>query len=466
MAEANSSLMNYGNMKRRAVSSKAIRQKIPSSNGTTFSLGQTINIDLPANVANTFFDFNLSYLSFKVTNSSGATATLDKSAYSLINRLQVLTGGQVISDLQNYNVLASALFDLDVSPQYKANVGNVLLGTTAKQQGISIADGDKHSFALPLILNPLHLTTPMRYIPAFSRDQIRLRLTLEDAVRAFFTAAAEANSEFSITDVEMVCYSVELSPEAFRMVDEMTGGVYNIVSNDFRSATSTVGATDSTLTATLGFSMSSMESLYVVHIPQANNTFDKLAVSGRSKNYLEQYQLFINGKSYPQLPIKCDDTDTTGSSNLAESLAETMIASHSLSNYDHHSSINVNNQGASANGVPAVAAGAAATAIPAEVIIQSGGTVCPFGNNTGGSADLTTSGGVGTFVASVELESLAHKSDVLYSGLDTIGSIVQYKGQYNGGGANKLACDVYFFARNSVLISLDTRGANVFVIST
>jgi hypothetical protein len=462
MAEANSSLMNYGNMKRRAVSSKAIRQKIPSSNGTSFTLGQTINIDLPANVANTFFDFNLSYLSFKITNSAGATATLDKSAYSLINRLQVLTGGQVISDLQNYNVLASALFDLDVSPSYKANVGNVLLGTTSKQQGISIADGDKHSFALPLILNPLHLTTPMRYIPAFSRDQIRLRLTLEDATRAFFTSAAKANSTFTLTDVEMVCYSVELSPEAFRMVDEMTGGVYNIVANDFRSATSSIGATDSTLTATLGFSMSSMESLYVVHIPQANNTHNALAVSGRSKNYLEQYQLFINGKSYPQLPIKCDDADTTDSGNLAESLAETMIASHSLSNYDHHSCINVNNQGAMADGVPADAA----VAIPAEVLIQSGGSVCPFGLNTGNGADLTTSGSVGTFVASIELESLAHKSDVLYSGLDTIGSIVQYRGNYNGAGTNKVACDVFFFARNSVLISLDTRGANVFVIST
>lgn len=462
MAEANSSLMNYANMKRRAVSSKAIRQKIPSSNGTTFSLGQTINIDLPANVANTFFDFNLSYLSFKITNGDGQTATFDKSAYSLINRLQVLTGGQVISDLQNYNVLAAALFDLDVSPSYKANVGNVLLGTTAKQQGISIANGDKHSFALPLILNPLHLTTPMRYIPAYSRDQIRLRLTLEDATRAFFTAGASTNANYTLSDVEMVCYSVELSPEAFRMVDEMTGGVYNIVCNDFRSATATIGATDSTLTATLGFSMSSMESLYVVHIPQANNAVNKMAVSGRSKNYLEQYQLFINGKSYPQLPIKCDDADTTDSGNLAESLAETMIASHSLSNYDHHSSINVNNQGASADGVPADAA----VAIPADVLVQSGGAGCPFGLNTGGSADLTTSGGIGTFVASIELESLAHKSDVLYSGLDTIGSIVQYRGNYNGAGAGKLACDVYFFARNSVLISLDTRGANVFVIST
>jgi hypothetical protein len=462
MAEANSSLMNYANMKRRAVSSKAIRQKIPSSNGTTFSLGQTINIDLPANVANTFFDFNLSYLSFKITNGDGQTATFDKSAYSLINRLQVLTGGQVISDLQNFNVLAAALVDLDVSPSYKANVGNVLLGTTAKQQGISIANGDKHSFALPLILNPLHLTTPMRYIPAFSRDQIRLRVSLEDATRAFFTAGASTNSNYTLSDVEMVCYSVELSPEAFRMVDEMTGGVYNIVANDFRSATSTVGATDSTLTATLGFSMSSMESLYVVHIPQANNAVNKMAISGRSKNYLQQYQLFINGKSYPQLPIKCDDADTTDSGNLAESLAETMIASHALSNYDHHSCINVNNQGASADGVPADAA----VAIPADVLVQSGGTTCPFGLNTGGSADLTTSGGIGTFVASIELESLAHRSEVIYSGIDSIGSVTQFRGQYNGSGAGKLACDVYFFARNSVLISLDTRGANVFVIST
>lgn len=466
MAEANSSLMNYANMKRRAVSSKAIRQKIPSSNGTTFSLGQTVNIDLPANVANTFFDFNLSYLSFKITNGSGVAATFDKSSYSLINRLQVLTGGQVISDLQNYNVLAAALFDLDVDASYKANVGNLLLGTTSKNQGITIANGDKHSFALPLILNPLHLTTPMRYVPAFSRDQIRLRLTLEDANRAFFMASTQPNSEFTISDVEMVCYSVELSPEAFRMVDDMTGGVYNIVANDFRSATSTVGATDSTLTATLGFSMSSMESLYIIHIPQANNTFNKLSIGGRTKNFLEQYQLFINGKSYPQLPIKCSDTDTTDSGNVAESLAETMIASHALSNYDHSSSINLNNQGAYGDGSPAVAADAVTAAIPADVLIQDNGAIAPFCVNTGGSADLTTSGGVGTFVACIELESLAHKSDVIYSGLDSIGSVVQYRGEYTGAGSGKLACDVHFFARNSVLISLDTRGANVFVIST
>jgi hypothetical protein len=50
----------------------------------------------------------------------------------------------------------------------------------------------------------------MRYIPAFSRDQIRLRLTLEDANRAFFMAATKANSTVTITDVEFVGYSVEL----------------------------------------------------------------------------------------------------------------------------------------------------------------------------------------------------------------------------------------------------------------
>jgi len=46
--------LNYPNMKRRAVASRSYRVKISPSNGQTFTDGQTVNVDMPSNLAGTY----------------------------------------------------------------------------------------------------------------------------------------------------------------------------------------------------------------------------------------------------------------------------------------------------------------------------------------------------------------------------------------------------------------------------
>ena len=68
--------LNYPNMKRRAVASRSYRVKISPSNGQTFTDGQTVNVDMPSNLAGTYINWNQCYLKFNA-KSTGA-AKLDR----------------------------------------------------------------------------------------------------------------------------------------------------------------------------------------------------------------------------------------------------------------------------------------------------------------------------------------------------------------------------------------------------
>ena len=93
--DAASSLLAFSDVKRRAISSRCYRSKVPSSNGTTFSMGQTMNLDLAANLQNSYYDFSQSYLLMTIANLAGAadcTLCGKSGAYSLVERVQAVTG--------------------------------------------------------------------------------------------------------------------------------------------------------------------------------------------------------------------------------------------------------------------------------------------------------------------------------------------------------------------------------------
>lgn len=74
-----------------------------------------------------------------------------------------------------------------------------------------------------------------------------------------------------------------------------------------------------------------------------------------------------------------------------------------------------------------------------------------------------TASNIGTFITAVELESGLSdgKSASIYSGISTISSTTQFRGEYSGAQAAQLD----FFASYSVLLSLDTRGTGIWNIS-
>ena len=133
MAEAFSESLAYPQVKKRAVASRSFRTKITPSNGSTFTGGNTVHLDLPGNLAGQYYNPNQMYLKFKIQNSVAATQFDRAGAASCIKRVQIQTAGSQLYDCNNHNVLATALMDTDCSADWKASSGSILMGTKGDQ---------------------------------------------------------------------------------------------------------------------------------------------------------------------------------------------------------------------------------------------------------------------------------------------------------------------------------------------
>jgi len=480
----------YNNIKRRAVSSRSYRVRLPPSNATSFVPGNVIQFDLPANLAGTYFNSNQCYLKFNLKNTSkinaggadgSASFRLDRpGAYSLIRRLQISTAGAQLQDTDRYNVLACAMLDTDASFEWKASVGKTLCGiqNTGSGEwvgGTSIVDPgnfynpipqpDGRDYCLPLILNVLSQSTPHRFFPLFSLSPIQLRFTLEDAVNAFKEAAGIPN--YALSDVELVMMLTELSPSAQASVDAMTGGRYDILATSWSNSTATKGAGAASLTANLGISVSSLERVIIIHRLQtvANGAITTLTLGGRDTAGITEYSLLINSEQYPARPIRADALFG------AEPMAELLQADHSLANFQKGNGLN--NAFLASNA--AVSAGNTMffSNNPSSALYNVGYMNRATGQNTIGTLDdagALTASNIGYFVASIELESGISdgKSSHIYSGISTLASTVQFLGKYNVAAAPNGAPDAYtidFFSNFTVLISLNMRGTGVYSVS-
>ena len=460
MSEVFSESLAYPQMKKRSVSARSFRVKIPSSNSTSFVPEQTIQLDLPGNLAGQYYNFNQMYLKMSVT-STGAYTLDSAGALGFIRRLQISTAGAQLCDINNYNVLATALMDTDASAEYKAGYGNVLLGTIGDAlTGDQVAAGTT-TFCIPIVLNPLAQTTPHRLIPAFSLSSIQMRLTLESAANA---VKAVADPDFTFKEVELVCMMTELSPGAQAQIDSSTGGKYNILATSWMQSGATLAASagsGSGLTANLGFSVSSLERVIAVHRPQyaALDNQGRYTLGNRGTAGLSEYQYLINNENYPARPV------IVGSRG-AESCAELLIADHALVDFKKGSTFNNGYVGGATAGYGQTQISGvdpSITKAKAFMLIADAASGSTAGSASAAGAQAISSN-VGKFVASTEFESGLSdgKSATIYSGISTIASTVQWKGVY---GVHTADYNLDFFAQFTTLLSLDMKGSAVWSIS-
>ena len=445
--DAMSESLNYPSMKRRAVASRSYRVKISPNNGQTFRDGQTVNIDMPSNLAGTYCNWNQCYLKFNA-KSTGA-AKLDRcGAAGLISRVQCMTAGAQIFDLPNWNVLMTILMDTDSSPAFKAGVGNVLMGTLGgTQSGESLATVDGATYCVPFVLHPFGMSTPHRLQPLFSSAPVQFKLTLESAS----VATKGASTQIDFTEVELVCIFTELSPGAQAQVDAMSGGLYNILASSYQNVGTTMVASSTAVTANLGISVSSLERVIVCHRPSATvNAQGAYSLGNRIKNSLSEYSIFVNGEQYPARPVKVEG-------KCAEALAEFLLSDHSLVNFDKQSSFNIAVTGATtslkSNGLDGQSANG---------ILQPYQFDTADGTEDGSTADAVSN--IGSFITAIEMETGLSdgRSQRLYSGISTISSTVNYRGVYTNAS---VAAQVDFYAQFTVLLSLNSRGTNVWSVS-
>jgi hypothetical protein len=337
--------------------------------------------------------------------------------------------------------------DTDSSPAYKSGIGNVLMGTHGGYQaGEELVAADPRTFCVPFVLHPFAMSTPHRLMPCSSSSPVQFKISLESIA----LATVGTITALDYTEVELVCIMTELSPGAQAQVDQMSGGMYNILASSYQNVGNTMPAGSTAVTANLGISVSSLERVIVCHRPTRSLISTAYSLGNRCKNFLTEYSILINGEQYPARPVIVSDKG-------AEALSEYLLSDHSLVNFDKQSSFNIALFGATletkSNGLD----GQSVNGITLPFIKDD-----PVGIEPGSTLALASD--IGSFITAVELETGLSdgKSQRLYSGISTISSTVNYRGLY---GAGALAAQIDFFCQFTVLLSLNSRGTNVWSVS-
>ena len=426
MAEVATSMLNFADKRRKGVSSRAYRVKTPSSNGTSFNASQTIRIDLPtANQANTYMDFSNSYLSFQVTNGSGADLTFGGGITDMILKLEAVVGSQTLFSIDQYGVLAGMLLDMDTSQSFRNNAGKVLMGLSSdKFAGLTLTNTQTKQYCVPLFANCLFNTN--KYIPCFAAENISLRIHLNSAVLGSIGGANDSQITFS--QCEFVSYMVELSPDAQNLVNQSVGGVYEILADDYRHASGSLAANQTSSVITTGFSFSSLNRVLVAFRNDLALGAGDCSIANRGNPTLSSAAISVNGQKIPAREIK-ELSTATGLLGGAETLAEALVADRALSNFSHDSSIN--------------SASATAFTLTTAQAVGEAAASC------------------GSYLIGIDTEALRGDVDKVYSGINTISAVVQGEFEFSGDPG---ACQVNMYANYTTRVVLDTNGLRTFEV--
>ncbi len=432
MAEAVASKrLDYTDKKARAVSSRASRNIVPCTNGNIFYGASTSTITVAGNNPSTYWDASNSYVRFTAKNDDSSTDLYIESGFALIQKLECLADGQVISSIDNYGALVHAFLDTEVGLQFRGYAGETMFGTHVDGNVFTkISSGTKRTFTLPLLLTPFFSSS--RYIPVHGRSNLTIRITWADTSRG--TIGAVSNSDFIISPCELIATYVRLSAEAQSMVVANCGGRFDIIADDFRCAQSNLTAGSDSLNMNCGFSFSSLNRVIWFHAG-TYSAADKPSVSNRSKAYLQNFCLSINGEEHPRTRILVGDQP-------AETVAEIMIGSRSLGDLNHQTCLSTSlmniNEAAGTN------------------IVDTNG------------ASVAGAYTVGKFVGVIDTESMkpALDPDSLYSGVSTLGAVVQLVAQYDSGTVTPTQDNtVLAYANYTMSLSMDLNGSQTWVVS-
>jgi hypothetical protein len=439
MSEVASERLNYLSKKQRAVSSRASRQIIPCSNGVTFNLGQTARVDIAGNQMATYLDMQDSYLKFTVNNGAAAAVQIE-SAYALIDRLEILCDGATVSSIAQYGACVHSYLDTEVGIDWKEGLGRGLAGTHFNADKlVQIANAGSKTFCIPLVLTPIFQAN--KYWPVMGRSSLSIRITWASAAKGTIGAATDA--QITINPCEFVGSFVRLSAEANAMVMANTQGRFEIITSDIRTAEGNLVSGDTVLNVNCGFSFSSLDRISFGIFPTLNTAL-AMSVSNRAAGTLQEFAISVNGEEHPRRRIQVSAT------NIAETYAEIAVAHRSLADFGHTSTLS-----------PYHYAAAAGNNLP--VVTNRFYLPTPTGlEATTGQGDFNTNTGKALFMIDTESMKPHSDPDALYSGLSTLGSVVQLVGTLTAAPAS---VPILVFAQYTLAMTLDMNGSQTWVVS-
>ena len=362
----------YGS-KVESASARSYRTNIQPQNGTgNYNASDTIIINIPTR-NNLVFAPSESYLKFTHTVTAGANnnyARFDScGAHGLIQRIRVFHGSNLLSDIDNYGLLAKILFDLQAPSDATYGKLNILAGTRNdlslqfptltpaeiaatpalwsgmvlpvlqtnsgyRMNGTARIDANatsKQTFCLNLVTLAGTLCKD-KYFPLFACTSAPLRLEIQLVSSCQAGMCIAAASTFQISECEYIAQMIELSDNAMNIIRESQNGQpLQFVNPDYRNYQYTFGLPNAVTPVTMPIpaKFSSLKSIFVtVRNPAVNGTATYFPYSC-NKFSLSSYFFRIGSQV---LPSKAPES-------VAEFFSEAVKAIGSMSDLNHQPSI-------------------------------------------------------------------------------------------------------------------------------
>jgi len=329
-----------------AVESRSRRRTFFPVNGQSFTSdgNNIIRVDISAQA---FMDPKHSYLRFDFTNNSGQAVGFDfGGGHGIIERLRIEQAGNVLSDVNNYNKLMSAIIlpcqggvdslahrsltegqvwcsaagnGNSTIPAPTAEVSGATMNTPAGSFGL-VANGASYTFCIPL-MNGLIGTTQDKMVPLQLLGSSPLTIEIQLAplldIGSFGVAAPVAGTNYTISNVRYIAQLVEVGPEVdanLRMVQELSGGRLVLNGVDYTHFSGNIPA--------------AVQGNQVINVPARRKSLKSMFFVGASKSYaaagaggaehnfvynlsyggnfnMTNYQLKIGSVLYPPTPVDC-----------------------------------------------------------------------------------------------------------------------------------------------------------------
>eukprot|EP01038_Epipyxis_sp_PR26KG_P017375 gene17375-23998_t len=247
--------LKYGSKVESAMMAQSYRSNIQPQNGTgPYGLGQTIIFNIPT-ANNLVLAPTESYLKFSLTIVNNATvgaAIWDScGAHSLVSRLRIFHGSNLLQDIDQYGLLSKMLFDLSVPTDACYGKFNELAGTRGDTVGQyttgaafaattttyitsnQINSGEYYSLASnatttrTFCLNLISLlgTLSPQYLPLFAMTSAPLRMEIQLVSNINQAIASTSTlSSIALNNVEYIGQFIKLSDNAMSMIYGSLGG--------------------------------------------------------------------------------------------------------------------------------------------------------------------------------------------------------------------------------------------------
>lgn len=409
----------------------------PDSGATAVGL-DVVRIPIPCNPA-TYLNGKQSYLTFDLKNTnSTATTFMSALGHNVIRRVEVYSGGNLLSSTDEYSLMHSMYTQSQVNSA-DANTIHAILNNAVDnppsenasnagvQIGAVIATGSSVKVAFPLI-DPILGTACDSMIPLHAMSDLTLQLTLHSADTGIYNlgtdgATANATSSYQLSNIRFMAEVVELDAGANQALTQAVGGQFKVSSQGIRHYNADVPASTGAVSALISARFQSWNNFIACMRKNAFITDNSVDCQNiRARNGLTSFQLRAGAEFYPPQEVKCNAGET------AECLMELQKVYHGVGSTLSHGILNKTSYEASN---PACKAGA------------SGGVIDP--DNTAY---------MGTFMFGLDLSAYGSNSSAMLDGLNTLASQSFLELKFSGN-SEAVAMRLDVFARFDQMLVCD-----------